>query len=128
MIVFGGVAYHLAQKSMPKDVHPFAPLVVAFGLAALGSLAIVMIDRGSATFGRPNWAAAVLALSVIAIEGGYLIAYRKGWRISIASLACNATVAIMLLLVGLMVYREKVTARNAGGMALCAMGLYLLKG
>ena len=130
MVVLGGVAYHLAQKSMPKGIDPFVPLTVAFALAALGSLAIAMFNGGAgrANFARVNWAAVVLALSVIAIEGGYLIAYRQGWRISVASLACNATVAILLLIIGVMVYREKITAQNAGGMALCAVGLYLLKG
>ena len=129
MIVIGGVLYHVAQKSTPRGVDPFFSLTISFGLAALGCLVIFLTRVGSPAgqIQQVNWTAVALALSVVAIESGYLIAYRAGYRINLTSLACNATVAIALLFIGSMLYAERLAPRSLAGAVLCLIGLALLR-
>lgn len=129
LIITGGVLYHLAQKSTPALIDPFVSLCISFGLASLICLGLA-IGRGgvSATqIHRLNWTSVALALSVVAIESGYLIGYRFGLKLNITSFACNTMIAVVLLGVGTFLYRESFTLRNAAGMVLCIVGLVLLR-
>ena len=129
MIVIGGVLYHVSQKSTPRGVDPFFSLTISFGLAALACLAIFFF-RGSSVAGQMkqvNWTAYGLALSIVGIESGYLIAYRAGFRINLTSLACNTAIAVALIFIGTMLYSERLAPRNIAGAVLCLIGLTLLR-
>ena len=128
MIVIGGILYHVSQKSTPRGVDPFFSLSVSFGIAALACLAIYFIRGGAAGQTKlVNWTAIGLALSVVAIESGYLIAYRSGFRINLTSLACNTAIAVALIFIGTMMYSERLTPRNIAGAVVCLVGLTLLR-
>ena len=66
-----------------------------------------------------NWAPFVLGVSLVALEFGYILLYRVGWNISIGSLVCNIILAIILFGIGLLVYREMLSARQVFGVLLC---------
>ena len=66
-----------------------------------------------------------IGVSAFAIKVGVLLAYRAGWSLSTASLIMNV-VAVVLLVVGLVVFGEALTVRQWAGAALCALGLPLL--
>ena len=68
----------------------------------------------------------ITALSLVAIESGYLIGYRAGLRLNITSFVCNNLIALVLLGVGTILYREAFTLRTGSGMVICAAGLLLL--
>jgi len=129
MIIGGGVLYHLCQKASPATVDPFLSLCVSFGLASLTCLAISATHHGvtSEQVHRLNWACVGLAASVVLIESGYLIGYRFGLKLNITSFACNTMIAVVLLAVGTVVYRESFNLKNASGMVLCVIGLLLLR-
>ena len=128
MIVIGGVLYHVSQKSTPRGVDPFFSLAISFGLAAIACVAIYFFRGGEAgQMKLVNWTAIGLALSVVGIESGYLIAYRAGYRINLTSLACNTAIAVILILIGGMVYAEKLAPRHLAGAVLCLIGLTLLR-
>jgi drug/metabolite transporter (DMT)-like permease len=129
IIVTGGVLYHVAQKATPHGVDPFLALFLSFGLAALTCLAL-SIARGNASaaqFRLINWTSFVLAASLVAIESGYLIGYRNGLQLNLTSFACNNMIAIVLVVLGALLYAERLTLRNATGAALCLVGLLLLR-
>lgn len=129
LIIVGGVLYHLAQKATPTLVDPFLSLCISFGLASIICLTIGL-SRGSISgtqLHRLNWSSVALALSVVAIESGYLIGYRFGLKLNITSFACNTMVALVLLGVGTLFYRETFSLKSAGGMVLCVVGLLLLR-
>src|SRR3954468_10145396 len=128
MIVIGGVLYHVSQKSTPRGVDPFFSLAISFGLAAAACLAIYFARGASAgQMKQVNWTALGLALSVVAIELGYLIAYRAGFRINLTSLACNTAIAVALIFIGTMLYSERLAPRNIAGAVLCLIGLTMLR-
>jgi hypothetical protein len=129
MIIGGGVLYHLCQKATPATLDPFLALFISFGLASLTCLGIAASRHGitSEQLHRLNWASVGLAASVVAIESGYLLGYRFGLKLNITSFACNTMIALVLLAVGTVVYRESFTVRSASGFVLCIIGLLLLR-
>jgi drug/metabolite transporter (DMT)-like permease len=128
MIVGGGVLYHVSQKATPAAVDPFLALFISFGLASLACLGIFIARQGfsAAQLNRVSWTSIALALSLVAIESGYLIGYRAGLRLNITSFVCNNLIALVLLGVGTILYREAFTLRTGSGMVICAAGLLLL--
>jgi hypothetical protein len=130
LVVAGNVAYHLGLKSIPRGVHPLAPLVVLFATATLTALvAFPLTARGTALGGelrKLDWTPFVVGIGIVAIELGFLLAYRAGWKISTAPLTANILVAVSLAGIGALFLREGFTASRAGGFLLCIAGLWLL--
>jgi len=56
-----------------------------------------------------SWPSVALAFAVVAIETGYLMAYRQGWQLNRASLFSNVTVAVLLIPVGMIPFQEQIS-------------------
>ena len=130
MAVTGGVLYHVSQKSIPKQVSPFAAIIIAYAIGILCCLLALILIPGRRplleSWQGANWAVWLVGISAAIIEISILLAYRAGWNISITSVVVNISVALVLLPVGLFVFRERVSWPNAVGIVFCLMGLYLL--
>ena len=75
---------------------------------------------------KTNWTAVVLAFSVVALEFGYIYIYRVGWAVSTGSLVAIISLACILLIVGLVIYKEIVSFYQILGIGLCTIGLLLV--
>ncbi len=130
LTIAGNVLYHLSQKSIPGGVHPAVSIVASYVTAIALSLVIFIAfplhDSLIVEVKRLNWATIALGLSIVAVELGFLLAYRAGWRVSLASVTSNVTVALILLPTGLLLFREKLTPTNAVGLVFCVLGLVLV--
>ncbi|MEM1054578.1 MAG: hypothetical protein AAGI52_03550 [Bacteroidota bacterium] len=128
LAILGTVVYHLAQKSVPESAAPFAVIAMAYLVGFVCAVGAVLVSGAPvAETARVAWKPAVaLGLGALTIEVGYLLAYRVGWPVSTVSLIANVAVAAVLLIVGLAVYREALSAAQWAGMACCAVGLALL--
>lgn len=130
LVVAGNVAYHLGMKVVPKGVHPLAPLVVLFSTAALTALAAwPLLARDAplvAELGKLNAAPFAIGVAIVAIETGFLLAYRAGWKISTAPVTANIVIALVLVAIGVALFRESLSPSQLGGLALCLAGLWLL--
>ena len=126
LIVGGGVAYHLALRAS-SGATPWAVLTPAYGLAFLvcallwlrGRQPVAMPPRGALLV------AGVLALSLVAIEGGYFLAYRSGWAMSNAAALTNVAVIAALAVVGALLLGESLTQIRAIGLVIAALGVWL---
>ncbi len=130
VIVVSNVLYHVSQKSIPAGAHPVISLLTTYAVALVVTLALlpffpVKEPLGQA-FKKINWASAALGATVVGIEIGFLLAYRSGWRISVGSAVSNATVALLLIPVGLFFFGERLSMVNAFGVALCVAGLLMV--
>jgi uncharacterized membrane protein len=130
LTVFGMLLYHLSQKSVPQDANPFFVIVIAYVVGIALCLAFALISPGRKnlleTFRESNWAVYTLGVAAALIELGFLLAYRTGWRISIAAVATNAAAAIVLIPVGLLVFKDHLSLRNVIGLIFCLVGLALV--
>jgi uncharacterized membrane protein len=130
-IAVGGMLfYHLAQKSIPKEVNPFHATIIAYavGIVLCAVCALVFGEKKSFTGSvkASNWAVFVLGAAAACIELGFLLAYRAGWRISVAAITTNVAVTAMLIPIGIIVFKDQLSLRNILGLIFCVLGLVLV--
>ena len=128
--VTGQVLYHVTQKSVASGAHPVISLVVFYLIAALATLPLFWLfpvdGAFAAELGKLNWAVIGVALSIVLIEIGFLLAYRAGGELSTAFVTTAAVVAISTLLIGALFFDESFSAAKIGGVALCLAGIGLI--
>jgi drug/metabolite transporter (DMT)-like permease len=129
-VVGANTIYNISTKSTPSDVNAFASLATSYFIAMLGSVVMFFITSDSKNLlvevSKTNWSALALGIAIVGLEFGYICIYRAGWKIGVASLVANISLACVLLLVGLFVYKEVVTLKQLLGMGICAIGLMLI--
>ena len=130
LAVAGLATYHIAQKAVPVAAHPLALLAVAYAIAAAACVAMLpFFSPGQslrAAFGTVPWMVVFVALGMLGLEIGYLLAYRAGWQLSITAVAASTLVALVLVPVGAAFFREAITPMRVAGIVLCLAGLALL--
>jgi uncharacterized membrane protein len=130
LAVGGGVLYHLAQKSIPKGMNPFYATIIAYLIGSVLCAICAFFYPGGKSLvdsvKESNWAVLGLGFGVAAIELGFLLAYRAGWRIGIATIAANVAMTVVLIPVGLVVFKDQLSLRNVVGLAFCILGLILV--
>lgn len=130
LIVGSNVVYHVGAKSVPKDLNPMISTIVAYLIGATFAFIIYLATNPAkellSQFKLVNWAPIVIGLSVVGLEAGFILLYRVGWNISIGSLVCNILLALALIVVGVLAYKEAVTGQQFIGIALCIIGLVFI--
>lgn len=130
--VTGQVLYHVTQKSVAPDAHPIVSLVIFYLVAALATLPLFwlfpMTDTLAAEMGKLNWAVAGVAVSIVLIEIGFLLAYRAGGELSSAFVMTAAVVAVSTLVVGVLAFNESISLSKFAGIGLCLAGIGLVSG
>ena len=77
-------------------------------------------------YSRMNLAPALLGLSVVGLEVGFLYAYKVGWPVSTASIVQSAFLSVALVVVGALLYHEAITPNKILVVAVCLVGIYFL--
>lgn len=130
VVVASNTLYNICSKSTPEKLNPFASLSVTYVVAAVCAVSMYFITSGSknlfSELPSVNWTSFVLGIAVVGLEFGFLCVYRSGWNISTGHLVSSIILACVLLIVGLVVYKESISLRKLIGMAVCAVGLVLI--
>ncbi|MBN2043447.1 MAG: EamA family transporter [Anaerolineales bacterium] len=130
LTIVSNVFYHIFQKITPQEANPVLALAVSYlaaGLVCLGLLVFFPLEEGvRQSVKQLNWATIGLAFTLVGLELGFLLAYRAGWDISLAGLASNATVSVLLLPVGLLAFKEQLSRTNMIGVLVTIAGLLLM--
>ena len=130
VVVAANTLYHICAKQTPEGLNAFASLGMTYFAAMVVSLVLFFATATDKNIGhelaKVNWTSLVFGISIVALEFGYLNVYRVGWKVSTVSLVANIALAVILLVVGLLVYKEAITLRQVIGMAVCVVGLVLI--
>ena len=130
VVVGANTIYNISTKSTPANVNAFASLAMTYVMAALSSVVLFFLTSDSknllAEITKTNWTAYALGIAIIGLEFGYICIYRAGWKIGVASLVANISLACVLLVVGYFFYKEVITLKQLLGMGVCAIGLMLI--
>lgn len=127
LAVVSAAGYHLSMKMLPATVNPFLPFVVAYALAfLLCVLGLFLWPEGSRSVQALRPSVLGVAICVVGIEVGFLLAYRAGWNVGYAALVANVCSTLLLLPVGLLYFKEQITPQKIAGVALSLIGLGLL--
>jgi len=130
LIVVSNVIYNVCQKSTPQNVNPFSALLVTYLVAAVFTFIVSLFyksDKGFLqSFSDLNWTSVALGGAIVGLELGYLLAYRVGWDISVGSLVANIILAVMLIPIGILLYKEGFAFNQIIGVVFCMVGLILI--
>ncbi len=129
LTIGGNIAYHLLNNSLAPNAHPFASLVATYGVGLTVSLLVLAADAKAgvgAGLRELNWASYALGVFVVLLELGFLLAYRAGWKVSVAAVYSNVAVGLLLLPIGVLAFRETLSAANAAGIVLAVVSLVLM--
>ena len=128
--ITGQVLYHVTQKSVAPTAHPVLSLLAFYGGAALLSLPLFWLyplqQPLAQAASQLNWAVGGVALSIVLIELGFLLAYRAGGNLNSVFVISAAVVTSALLVVGALWFKEAITASKLAGIGLCLAGIALL--
>jgi uncharacterized membrane protein len=130
LTVGGAVLYQISSKSVPRAVHPLVAIIAAYVTAIALCLFAMwkwpVTGSVSESVRHFNWGIAGIGLGAALIEVGFLLAYRAGWPLNMASIIVNVSAAVILLPVGLAMFGERLTLAKGLGAALCLIGLVLI--
>jgi multidrug transporter EmrE-like cation transporter len=124
------VGYHLVLKVTPVGVNPLLSLMLTYALVTLVFGVILLVTPGGFEWRQElrhlNWTALALAVVIVGLDLGFLYLYRGGFEVSLGALVTQSAAAMLLLVVGVAVFREKLSAANVAGLVLCLVGLWLV--
>jgi uncharacterized membrane protein len=124
------VGYHLVLKLTPAGVNPLLSLLVTYTLVTVLFGAVLLAAPGEFAWRQEirqlNWTALALAVAIVGLDLGFLFLYRSGFEVSLGALVTQSAAAMVLLVVGVVAFREKLSPGNALGIVLCLVGLWLV--
>jgi drug/metabolite transporter (DMT)-like permease len=130
LTIVGAVVYQISSKSVPRAAHPLVAIVaaylVAIAVCLLATWKWPVVGPFSDALRQLNWSVAGVGVGAALIEVGFLLAFRSGWPLSLASVAVNVSAAIVLVPVGLTMFNERLSLAKTLGAALCLLGLVLI--
>jgi len=128
--IAGAAAYHVVLKLTPAGVNPYLSLAVTYAVVTLVFAAAYLALPGPGTLrmsiGQLNWTALVLGLVVVFLDLAFLMMYRGGFNVSFGQIISQSGTALLLLLIGVAWFKEKLTPINIAGILLCVAGLWLI--
>jgi len=129
--VTSGILYHITQKSIDHEVNPLISLMITYVVALAVTLIIYQFDNNKinfiSEFKNLNWASFALGFAIVGLELGILLAYRAGWDIGKLSLFNNLLVAMILIPVGIAIFKEHATVKTMLGIFISLTGLFIIK-
>jgi len=130
VVVCSNTLYNITAKSTSEDINPFASLCATYFVAMICAGAAFFLTSQQknliAELHGANWATYALGVAVVGLEIGFICLYRNGWKISLGQLVCSIALTCVLLVVGILFYKEVLTLRQIIGLVVCGAGLVLL--
>ena len=130
LVVLSNTVYQICAKSLPPDIHPLAALSVTYAVGALASLALFfLLSRGGnllTEYRHLNWSSFVLGLCIVGLEFGFIYIYKAGWPVSTGQIVTSAALGVVLIFVGLLLYKESISPSKLAGIVICLVGLFFI--
>ena len=130
LVVLSNTVYQICAKGVPNGTSPFAALTITYIVGAVFSAVMHFITHPTTNilkeFTKMNWAQYVLGLIVVGLEVGWIYAYKAGWQVSTGTIVQSAFLAVVLIFVGMILYREPITWNKIVGIAICLVGLVFI--
>lgn len=124
------VAYHLVMKLTPAAANPFLSLAITYAGVAIAFAALFMVMPGvvslRASMHSLNWTVVALAAVIVFLDLGFLLLYRSGFNVSLGQLITQSVATVVLVLIGVAWFRERLTLINVAGILLCVVGFWMI--
>lgn len=127
LIIISNIVYHVTTKNIPKEVNSFLSLAITYLTGMIIAVAMYCLTSKPykilTDIHKLNWTSYIVGLAIVGVEIGYLYMYRLGWNISKGSLIANVSLAILLIIIGALFYKEHIGLYQIVGIAFCIVGL-----
>ena len=130
LVVLSNVVYQICAKSVPEEMNPLASLTVTYAVAAGFSAALYFLLNRNANlvqeYAKLNWAPFIFGIVLVGLEVGFIYAYKAGWQVSTVSIVQSSFLAVVLIFVGWLLYKEALTWNKLVGAVICLVGLVFI--
>ena len=130
LVVISNTVYQICAKEVPANVSPFASLTVTYLVGAVVTAVMHFLTHPGEDILKQatqmNWAPYVLGVVIVGLEVGWIYAYKAGWQVSTGAIVQSAFLAVALIFVGALVYREPITWNKITGIVICIIGLVFI--
>ena len=75
---------------------------------------------------KANWTAPVLGACLVCLEVSTILLFRVGWELSVGLLLAYVLLAVVLVILGRVVYKEKLTTKRIIGIVISLAGVVLV--
>lgn len=128
--ILATVAYHFFVKKIPSGINPIVSVIGIYAVVLVVSVAILpfVIEKGTLieNFRQLNWIQVVLAVVVLGMEMGFLLMYRYGWSLSVGNVVTGVVINIVLMAIGVLFLRERLSTLNIAGLLMCITGVAMV--
>ena len=131
LVIIANIVYQICAKEVPPEMDGLASLILTYAASAVTVFVLFFAFGGTASsllaeYTKLNWAPAMLGVSAVGLEAGYIFAFKNGWEISKAFVVQASILAVALIFVGLILYGEGLNWNKLVGIAICIAGLVLI--
>jgi drug/metabolite transporter (DMT)-like permease len=128
LVIISNIFYSFFESVIPSNINPAIALCSMYIAGGLIALPFYIKNKGKYKIKRHHfWHRIVLfALVNMLTDLGFLLAFRSGWELGTFNVIANISILIVLAIVGIFLYKEKLTKLNVFGIILGIVGLYLL--
>lgn len=130
LAVCSEVVYQICARSTPQTLNPFASLTITYLIgAAVSAVIFFIMSKGGNIlheWGQANWTMLILGIAIVGLEAGAIYMYRVGWSVNTGYIVKASFIALALIVVGYLVYKEQMTLTKIAGVAVCMVGLFLI--
>jgi uncharacterized membrane protein len=130
--IAGAAAYHVVLKLTPVGVNPYLSLAVSYAVVTVAFVIAYFVLPGSGTvsaresLAQLNWATWALGLVIVFLDLAFFMMYRGGFDVSLGQIVSQSGTALLLLVIGVAFFSEKLSLTNIAGIGLCIAGLWLI--
>ena len=130
LVIISNVFYQICTKSVPSNMNPLASLTITYTIGAFVSLILYFILNKNANicieFTKINFAPFLLGFVVVGLEVGFIYMYKAGWTVGTAQIVQASILAVILIFVGFLLYKEPISWNKIIGIIICLIGLLFI--
>jgi len=130
IVIAANTAYQLAARNMPQKANYFAYMIIVYVTAAVICLIMFFLSGNHADLPAQikttNAVPFILGIAIVFLEYGFISLYRVGWDISVGSTVCNILLAVVMLAVGTIIFKDHLSFSKIAGVILCGIGSIMI--
>ncbi len=130
LMIGSNLAYTVTAKVTPTDVDTFASVSLTYCVCIVYALTMFFITSKNKNYvkevKKANWTAPALGACLVCLELSTILLFRVGWDLSVSMLLAYVILAVVLVVLGRVLYKETLTAKRVVGIAISLVGVLLV--
>lgn len=130
LMIVANTLYSVTAKVTPTDVDTFASVSLTYSVCIVYALIMFFITSSNKNYfkeiKKANWTAPALGACLVCLEVSTILLFRVGWELSVGLLLAYVLLAVVLVIVGRLFYKETLTTKRIIGIVISIAGVVLV--